>query len=132
MDTLGKRVLELRRVLNLQQKDMAKALGWAENAHSKLSIIEKDKSKPAYDFVSLLINAYPQINPVWILKGEGDMFVSGYVPSDVPQAQPKKEKPPMKGDGWAEKLIESLEAQLNDYKQREQDYRQTINVLVAK
>lgn len=44
-------------------------------AQSTLSAIENGKSKPGYEVLANILDAYPSINPYWLLKGEGGMFL---------------------------------------------------------
>lgn len=38
--------------------------------------IERGESKPSYDTLEEVIKLYPQINANWLIKGEGEMFLS--------------------------------------------------------
>ncbi|MDQ1351406.1 MAG: Helix-turn-helix protein, partial [Acidobacteriota bacterium] len=66
----GKRLREIRKTLDSQQKDFAEEL---EISGSFLSEVEKGKAKPGYDFLKNLIVKF-DINPMYLFKGESPMF----------------------------------------------------------
>lgn len=67
---VGQRVKEARRTLQLQQQEMAEAMG-VSSGH--LSEIESGKASPNTDFHIKLSNLY-NISVEYIIHGRGDMF----------------------------------------------------------
>lgn len=68
---VGKRLKDLRRQLNVSQKDFAAQL---EISSSYLSEIESGKTKPGFNFLRLIAKTF-RINPAWVLLEEGDVFL---------------------------------------------------------
>lgn len=68
---VGKRLKDLRRQLDISQKDFAAQL---DISSSYLSEIESGKTKPGYNFLRLIAKTF-RINPSWILLEEGDIFL---------------------------------------------------------
>ena len=66
----GKRLRDVRRVLDISQKDFAAQLLVSP---SFLSEIESGKTKPGYNFLVKLATVF-DVNPAWILLGQGAMF----------------------------------------------------------
>lgn len=69
---VGGRLKEIRRALDLSQKEFAAAL---DISASYLSEIESGKTKPGFNFIDLIYKKY-DINPGWFVEGEGEMFVA--------------------------------------------------------
>lgn len=69
----GKRLREIRNILDVSQKDFASRLGISP---SFLSELEIGKTKPGYNFLVKLAEAF-DISPSWVLLGHGQMFLSG-------------------------------------------------------
>lgn len=67
----GKRVREVRHILNLSQKDFASIL---DIAGSYLSEIEAGKTRPGFSFFYKISSLF-YINPAYLLHGMGDVFV---------------------------------------------------------
>ena len=67
----SKRLREVRRTLDISQKDFAAELNIAP---SFLSEIESGKTKPGYNFLTKLAGVF-NVNPSWILLGKGPMFI---------------------------------------------------------
>jgi transcriptional regulator with XRE-family HTH domain len=68
----GNRVRQIRTLLNLLQKDFAKAI---EISKSFLSEIEAGRTKAGYDFFFNIVRVF-NVNPVYLLRGEGEMFLT--------------------------------------------------------
>ncbi|MDQ1349943.1 MAG: hypothetical protein QG657_244 [Acidobacteriota bacterium] len=66
----GKRLRDVRRILDISQKDFA---GQLNVSPSFLSEIESGKTKPGYNFL-LKLAAVFDVNPAWLLLGKGAMF----------------------------------------------------------
>lgn len=67
----SKRLREVRRTLDISQKDFAAEL---KVSPSFLSEIESGKTKPGYNFLTKLAAVF-NVNPSWILLGKGPMFI---------------------------------------------------------
>lgn len=72
MYNLGERLKKIRKIKGLSQKDMANIMGVTLRAYQRY---EKDDQKASYDKVARAINEFRDINPRWLLSGEGDIFV---------------------------------------------------------
>jgi transcriptional regulator with XRE-family HTH domain len=66
----GKRLRDVRRVLDISQKDFAAQL---DVSPSFLSEIESGKTRPGYNFL-LKLAAVFDVSPAWLLLGKGAMF----------------------------------------------------------
>jgi transcriptional regulator with XRE-family HTH domain len=87
MDTVeliefGKRVKEIRRRLNISQKDFASTIGISS---SSLSEIESGKTKPGYEFFKNITLEY-NVNNQYLHTGKGDIFLD----SDAENSSQKK------------------------------------------
>ena len=71
MSHVGKRLKEIRAILESSQTHMARTLGIAQ---STLSQIESEHSQPSFDVLSRLAARYA-INLNWLILGDGDMFI---------------------------------------------------------
>ena len=69
---IGKRLKEYRLSIGLNGKQFAEIIGISQ---SSLSEIETGKNKPSADTISLIVR-HTDINPVWILTGEGSVCLS--------------------------------------------------------
>jgi transcriptional regulator with XRE-family HTH domain len=84
---VSKRLLELRRILGIQQKDMAQAIGITP---SYLSDIENgNKTNPGFAFLHK-ISIHYQVSLDYLVHGIGDMFLPG---SDREEQEIKDFKP---------------------------------------
>jgi transcriptional regulator with XRE-family HTH domain len=75
----GKRLRDVRRVLDISQKDFAAQLFVSP---SFLSEIESGKTKPGYNFL-LKLAAVFDVNPAWLLLGKGAMFFKDETASTI-------------------------------------------------
>ncbi|MCX6581489.1 MAG: helix-turn-helix transcriptional regulator [Candidatus Aminicenantes bacterium] len=66
----GQRLKDIRKSLDIQQKDFAEKL---RMSGSFLSEVEKGKAKPGYDFIKNLIVIF-DMNPLYLFTGEGPTF----------------------------------------------------------
>jgi transcriptional regulator with XRE-family HTH domain len=67
----GKRIVELRKYLNMWQTDFAESVGVS---HSFMSQVEYGKNKPGYTFFKNLFLEY-HINPEYLFTGKGEIFL---------------------------------------------------------
>lgn len=114
ISSLSSRVVALREVLGLRQTEFAEQIGIKRGT---LSVIEKGTSSPSYHFIESVLNKYSEVNATWLITGRGEMFMDGYKPDPVPILSEKKKAEKKFDDGWAERLIERLERELNDAKE---------------
>jgi len=70
-EDFGSRLREIRKRLNLKQKDFASAVGLAG---SYLSEIESGKIKPGFDFFYKITSIF-NINPLFLLHGKEPKFL---------------------------------------------------------
>jgi transcriptional regulator with XRE-family HTH domain len=72
--TIGKRLRHLRELLGFRdrQNDFAAALGMTQQT---LSNMERDKGKPSFDSLQKIIEAFPTVNLIYILTGQGEPTV---------------------------------------------------------
>lgn len=68
LNTIGKRIKEIRKSFNLTQKDFAKPLGIS---YGHISNIEKDKDAPSKALIKLISSEY-EIDENWIINGSND------------------------------------------------------------
>ena len=71
----GKRVKNIRKELDIAQKDFATKLGLSG---SFLSEVEKGKTKPGFEFFKSIILKI-KVNPIYLYTGEGPLFL-GKIP----------------------------------------------------
>jgi len=72
MSTLGKRLREVREVLNLKQGDLAKEV---ESNQKSISSYENDKAMISGAVISHLVNKF-DVNSNWLFTGQGNMFLN--------------------------------------------------------
>lgn len=70
---IGKRIESLVTALGLNRNSFAKSLN---KSFTTIQIITEGKSKPGYDVLELILTIYPQVNPGWLMKGTGEMFLN--------------------------------------------------------
>lgn len=68
LNTIGKRIKEIRKSFNLTQKDFAKPLGIS---YGHVSNLEKDKDAPSKALIKLISSEY-EIEEDWIINGSDD------------------------------------------------------------
>ncbi len=79
----GSRIKQIRKELNLKQKDFAERL---KISGPSLSEIETGKYKPGYDFLVKITLEF-NVNLYYILFGEGEMFID---PTAAPYSRVEK------------------------------------------
>lgn len=68
---VGKRLKDVRRALNMSQKDFAAGI---DVSGSYLSEIESGKTKPGYNLILAVAREF-NVSPNWLLLEKGDMFL---------------------------------------------------------
>lgn len=70
--TISQRLRLFLDSLNVEQQEFANALGVSQQVVS--NAVNGRTKFPKSDFLVLMINAYPNLNLYWLLKGEGEML----------------------------------------------------------
>ncbi|BAX79059.1 S24 family peptidase [Labilibaculum antarcticum] len=73
MSDISLRISELLLEKKLNKRSFSALLGYSDVAIGK---IINGKSKPKFEMLESLINAFPDINPNWLLTGKGEMLLS--------------------------------------------------------
>lgn len=77
--TIGERIKNLRKNLNITAKDFASIL---QIPLRTIGSYERDEAQPSPKFFNALIDIY-HININWLLTGEGNIFLSEKVEKDI-------------------------------------------------
>jgi transcriptional regulator with XRE-family HTH domain len=101
---LAERMKRLRKNLGLLQEDLARQLGISKTT---ISTIENEKQLPTIPIIIGMINNY-RVSPVWLLKGEGEMFIKDKEPVLSQLEYFKKAFPGVPVDAEVIQLIESM------------------------
>lgn len=72
--TISERLEILIRELGLNSNSFSKALGYANNNVTIGRIINDKEKSPSYDTLQKILEAFPRINPTWLLTGEAPIF----------------------------------------------------------
>lgn len=72
-NSIGERFSILVKGLKMNNNSFAKSVG---KAATTINYIVEGKSKPGYDVLESVVKTYPQVNPNWLLTGEGEMVKS--------------------------------------------------------
>jgi len=86
---------------NLRQVDFAKTIGVSKNTVGRW---DRGEQKPGYDELVRILEVYPDINPTWLLTGEGVMIRG--------EGQPRAMPDPDGVLGLLEVVIAAIEKQL--------------------
>ncbi|MBO9638423.1 MAG: helix-turn-helix transcriptional regulator [Siphonobacter aquaeclarae] len=70
-NTISQRFEELLKHLRLNPNQFSKEIG---KPRSTIQVILDGRSKPGFDFLELVLLHFPDINPAWLMTGEGEMF----------------------------------------------------------
>lgn len=73
MESINERIRLLMRILGHNNNSFAKALG--VNPTVTFNIIGGRGNNPSFEFLEKLLFTFDNINPAWLLKGEGEMFM---------------------------------------------------------
>jgi transcriptional regulator with XRE-family HTH domain len=68
---IGKRIKELIHDLRLSQIEFAKKL---DKFPQYISDVVNEKKNPGIDFINQIVDAFPQVNPEWLLNNNGPKF----------------------------------------------------------
>lgn len=76
---IGDRLKEARKALKKSQKDLGAALGITHQGYSK---IENGLSSLTLENLMLIVSNF-EINPIWLLTGDGEITISQQSSSDI-------------------------------------------------
>jgi transcriptional regulator with XRE-family HTH domain len=65
------RIIEIQKKLNLSATMFASEIGVQR---SSISHILSGRNKPSFDFITKILERYPEINPEWLIMGRGSIF----------------------------------------------------------
>lgn len=81
--TIGQRFAQLITALKLSNNAFAKSLG---KSSTTINYIVDEKNKPGFDVLEATLNAYPEVNPDWLIKGNGEMVVESKATSNTEES----------------------------------------------
>ena len=127
-DRIGLLVKELK----LSTHAFSKSIG---KSSSGISVIIEGRGKPSFEVMDAICETYPNVNPTWLLRGEGEMFVQAetlpmrtapdqYLTDHVKQLEESFKR-------LAEQL-EVKDRQIQNKDQQLEGLQQTIKVLLGK
>lgn len=112
MGSINERLVLLISTLNLNNNSFAKELGVSPTV--TYNIIGGRFSKPSYDLLEKIISTFDNVNPNWLMKGDGDMFLKR---NEITKFQNEKimeiARTPKNSGDLAEKTIDILKEQLD-------------------
>lgn len=79
---MREKLLNLMKEENLTSSRLAELLGIQP---SGISHILKGRNNPSLDFIQKILRRFPQVNPDWLILGEGEMYRPQRDPSDTQQ-----------------------------------------------
>lgn len=71
MSTISERIGQLVKTLKMNNNSFAKSLG---KPNSTIVNIVDGRSKPGYEILEVILETYPDVNPIWLMTGNGEMF----------------------------------------------------------
>lgn len=88
---ISERIKLLRTSLKKTQKEFSDDL---EINQSNISSIEGGRSMPSIEIAEKITSVFPNVNPSWLLTGEGEMFRDGKTPylTNFPKVEKKEVK----------------------------------------
>jgi transcriptional regulator with XRE-family HTH domain len=90
------RILSIIKYLHLSPSDFAEEIGVQR---SSISHLISGRNKPSLEFIQKILAKFPEINPEWILTGNGEMVnsrispVNGEIPFTEPLGKENKDLP---------------------------------------
>lgn len=109
LETVNQRIKHLLYLLNIKQIDFAESL---KIQRSTLNGIIKDRQKPSFKAIQAILNAYPNINALWLITGEGEPFNDV---KEVKSGNSKNESGEKLNPAWTEsRLIEFMDKRINE------------------
>lgn len=110
---IGTRVNELMFMLNLNQSSFAEKVGTTQTTVRNVS---KNITKPRYELIQAICDAFPTLSKAWLMSGEGEAF-----PNNGPKAPNSIIK-----TKESDYLMEQLQALEKSWKQNIADKDRTI------
>lgn len=100
---MNDRLMHFLKARNLTSTRLADEIGVQR---SSISHILSGRNKPSYDFIYKFLEHYPDVNPRWLILGQGNMYLQktqATLPFDHPQkkstpAEPDISKPDQTND----------------------------------
>jgi transcriptional regulator with XRE-family HTH domain len=74
---MTERILSIIKYFNLSPSDFAEKIGVQR---SSISHLISGRNKPSLEFIQKIMSRFPEINPEWILNGQGKMLKNGIIP----------------------------------------------------
>ncbi|PQA59136.1 hypothetical protein [Siphonobacter curvatus] len=71
MSTINERFAQLIKALKMNNNSFAKSLG---RTNTSIANIVDRGSKPGFELLEEIFEAYPEVNPIWLMRGTGEMF----------------------------------------------------------
>ncbi len=68
---MNSRLLQFLNAENITQAQFADSIGVTR---ASISHIISGRNKPSYEFISVMMKKYPQLNPEWLILGKGRMY----------------------------------------------------------
>lgn len=87
--TIADRFKILIKELRMSNNSFAISIG--KNSQT-INYIVEGKSKPSYDVLDAIFSKYPDINPTWLMRGEGDIIRKKQAESNTGQMVDKIEQ----------------------------------------
>lgn len=79
-EDIGKRIEELLRYYSMSKADLTRKIGLNNNV--TVSRICLGTVKPSFEMILKILEAFPDVNPGWLIAGEGDMIKKAPLLSD--------------------------------------------------
>lgn len=90
MSTIHKRIVELVTAKGTNLSQLSKDLG--HKRPDKFYSIVNGKAKPSFDTIDEILNLYPDVNANWLLRGKGEMWLTGKPAAQVNVLPAKESK----------------------------------------
>ncbi len=90
-----KRINKIIKEKNLSASQLATEVGVQR---SSISHILSGRNRPSLDFIQKLLKAYPDLNPAWVLMGEGSIYKGGQNKEQAKKSIEQKGKPDLFSD----------------------------------
>jgi hypothetical protein len=88
MQTISERIELLIDALDLNINSFSKALGYPNNNVTIGRIVNDKSKKPSLETTEKILRTFPQVNPTWLVIGDGPMFIEGENHNTVPYKKP--------------------------------------------
>lgn len=115
---VNERIGELVRALKISNNAFSKSIGKSASA---VNFIIDGRSKPSYDVLEAICEIYPEVNPSWLLVGEGEMWKAGEAAAVVP--------PDNYLQSYLEKLEEQFKRVMNQLETKDRQIEKLMDLL---